>query len=193
MPDDICFEDRGQFIYCRYKGRFMLEPLIDLTITVNEYLRLNGPGAVLVDVIESYGEMGIFTRFRLGTTISEFMDKSLKAAVWARPDQAQNQPEETVMARTHLKLKVFNDLQMAKKWLLSEAQHGAEIINIKNYRNPLKSPSDKQAAFAKLLFFPPRYGFLSEPGCRYGTAPGEVPYGASKMPAGDTPPEDSTE
>jgi len=193
MSNNICFEDCGQYIYCRYSGRFMLEPLIDLTITINEYLRLNGAGAVLVDVVNSYGEMGIFTRFRLETTISEFMNKRLKAAVWARPDQVQNKSKETAGTDAHLELKVFTDLQMARQWLTSKEKYGAEIIKIKKYQKPLKPATDNQAASAKLLFFPPRYGFLSEPGWNYGTAPGEVPYGASEMPAGDNPSEDSYE
>ena len=192
MSNDICFEDCGQYIYCRYRGRFMLEPLIDLTITINEYLRLNGSGAVLVDVVNSYGEMGIFTRFRLETTISEFMNKRLKAAVWARPDQLQNQSQDAVAAGARLELKVFTDLQTAIKWLTSEETRGAEIIKIKNYRKPLKPTSHKKTASAELLFFPPRYGFLSESGWGYDPAPGKAPYGSPETPAtGDNPSEDS--
>lgn len=189
MSNDICFEDCGQYIYCRYSGRFMLEPLIDLTITINEYLRLSGSGTVLVDVVNSYGEMGIFTRFRLETTISEFMNKRLKAAVWARPDQLQNQPQETVAAGPRIELKVFTDLQTAKNWLTSEEKCGAEIIKMKNYRKRLKPAAHKKTASAELLFFPPGYGFLSEPGWGYGPRPGEAPYGSPEMPAaGDPPP-----
>lgn len=169
----------------------MLEPLIDLTVTINEYLRLNRSGAVLVDVTDSYGEMGIFTRFRLETTISEFIDKSLKAAVWARPDQVQNRPKETAPAGTRPVLTVFTDFEAAREWLTAKEKYGAEIIKIKNYRKPLKPDSGRQAASAKLLFFPPRYGFLSEPDWEYDPAHGEVPYGPSNMPAGDTPHEDS--
>ena len=119
MSDTVTFEDRGQFVYCRYTGPFELDPLVDASKEVSVFCKSQEYSAVLVDISESFGDLGDFMRFKHGATASEFVSKDLKIALLARSDQFRDRFWENVTRNRSLQTKVFTDLEMAEKWVLS--------------------------------------------------------------------------
>jgi len=120
MSNTVTFEDRDQFVYCRYTGPFQLDPLVDLAKKVNDRCITEGYIGSLVDITESFGAMGEYERFKHATLISEFMNITLKIAILGRKGQVlTNLFWENTTRNRMLKTKVFTDLKMAEKWLQS--------------------------------------------------------------------------
>lgn len=117
MSDTVIFEDREQFVYCRYTGPFALEPLLDLATEAYKYCETHDYDTILIDITESHGEMGTFQRFKHGESISKFVKKNYKIAVLAKPDQLSERIWENASRNRLLKTKVFTDSKMAEKWL----------------------------------------------------------------------------
>jgi hypothetical protein len=117
MSDTVNFEDRGQFVYCRYTGPFALEPTLNLAKEVSEYCKSHDYERVLVDISESEGTLGDFDRFKHGTATSNLLSPKLKIAIVGSEDQKRGNFWETVTRNRNLKTKVFHDLKLAEEWL----------------------------------------------------------------------------
>jgi hypothetical protein len=115
------FEDRGHFIYCKYKGPFALVPLTDLTKEVDDYCKSNECDAVLVDISKSSGDMDDFKIFEHGKATSRLMRSKVKLAVFGRKDQRRGKFWEDVTRNRLMKAKVFTKKQNAIKWLRSNS------------------------------------------------------------------------
>ena len=121
MPYTTFLKNHDQFIYCQYTGPFALEPLIDLAKEVNEFCISEGYRATLVDITESFGEMGDFSRFNHGAIISKFVERGFQVALLARTDQLSDHFWENVTRNRLLKTKVFTNRQKAENWLCAES------------------------------------------------------------------------
>ena len=121
MSDKITFEKRKKFVYCKYAGQFSLEPMLNLAKEANTFCTLNGYNAIVVDITESHGDEKVFNRFRHARAVSEFVDKKIKIAIVAKPEQDKNRFWETVARNRLIKTKFFPDLKSAEKWLCADS------------------------------------------------------------------------
>jgi hypothetical protein len=123
MPDTFTFENRGQLVYCRYTGLFALEPMWNFSKEANEFCVSNGYKAILVDITESQGDVGVFDRFKHAKAPSELIDKRLKIAILERPEQEVDGFWETVARNRLVKVKVFTDLDLAEIFAKNKVPH----------------------------------------------------------------------
>ena len=87
MDPSTTFEDCGTYLRCDFRGKFELQPLLELMLAIRARCIDKGHRRVLVDVRESQGALGAFERYQHAVEMARPGNLGVRTAILARPDQ----------------------------------------------------------------------------------------------------------
>lgn len=122
MSDALTFEDRGAFVFIRYRGAFSAQALIDSSFQVGAYCTRQNTYRVLADVRDSAGELSAEDRLVIANNMNYNFVPAIRLAILARSDQENpDRTWEHAIAAHGLPGQSFTSETAALAWLLSDS------------------------------------------------------------------------
>lgn len=109
-------QPRNDHLFVKYTDPFQLDTFVALIREVAGICREAGHTKVLVDVSEMPGTMSTMDRFRLGVEGAAAFRKLAQVAIYYQK-QKMDKFAETVGVNRGAVVRVFFDLEAARKWL----------------------------------------------------------------------------
>jgi hypothetical protein len=118
MDASITFVDCRTYVRFDFRGRFALQPLLELMREIRASCIAHGHRRVLVDVRESQGALGTFDRYDHALEMAKPGNLGVRTAIVARPDQIlPDRFWETVTRNRGHMTCVVTELNDALAWL----------------------------------------------------------------------------
>jgi hypothetical protein len=118
MVENLKITPEGSYIYCDYTGEFSVDMGMECIDALVEACVKHECYKAILDCSHMSGEMGIFQRFQVIQHAEVTRDIALKTAILARDEQVlPDKFAETVAINRGINLRVFTDIDAAKRWL----------------------------------------------------------------------------
>lgn len=110
------YTNRGDYLLVEFEEPYALSNVLEAIHAVRRYCDESSLDKVLVDLLRSEGNPGIFDRFRFGLEIAHVWGASIQAAVVARASII-TRLGETVAVNRGVRIMVTEDPLRALEWL----------------------------------------------------------------------------
>jgi len=120
VPDQLTFEDRGDYVLCTYSGAYGFPAVADAAHAAERRARL-GTKRVLMDIRGSHGELSVAERYQVANEMGHRWERGVSLALLGCEDQRlPERPWEAAAVDRGPSTCTFTDESSALAWLLAQ-------------------------------------------------------------------------